>query len=144
MRRNVVARVRRWLAPTAAAVVAAGMALLPTGTAVADTVPPAGLPETASADPLPTWQINGVAWSQVVVGNTVYVTGNFSKARPPNTNTGDPAEVTRSNLLAYDITTGNLVTSFNHALNGVGWRIVASPDNSRIYTSAVTSPPSTA
>ena len=59
-----------------------GLALLaPTG-ARADTVPPAGTPATVSADGLPTTQINGVAWSQVVVGNTVYVGGEFTSARP--------------------------------------------------------------
>jgi hypothetical protein len=86
-----------------------------------------------SADPLPTWQINGVVWSQAIVGNTVYATGSFTKARPPGTSTGDPQEVNRANLLAFNITTGNLITSFNHSLNAQGLRVVASPDGSRIY-----------
>ena len=33
-------------------------------------------PETATVDILPTIQINGVAWSQVIIGNTVYVGGS--------------------------------------------------------------------
>ncbi|NHB84228.1 hypothetical protein G7085_05205 [Tessaracoccus sp. HDW20] len=37
---------------------------------------------TVSAEALPTWQLDGVVWSTVVVGNTAYVTGEFSKARP--------------------------------------------------------------
>ena len=37
---------------------------------------------TVSADPLPTVQIDGVAWTQVVIGNTVYVGGSFTTARP--------------------------------------------------------------
>ncbi|HYT09961.1 MAG TPA: LamG-like jellyroll fold domain-containing protein [Mycobacteriales bacterium] len=99
----------------------------------ADTAPDPGTPETVSADALPTWQINGVAWSQTVVGNTVYVVGSFSKARPPGTAAGDPAEVARSNILAYDITTGNLITSFDHSLNAQGLQVVGAPDGSRIY-----------
>ena len=51
---------------------------------------------------LPTVQVNGVVWSQLVVGNRAYVTGNFSTARPagaaPGTN-----EVSRRYLLAYDL-----------------------------------------
>ncbi len=39
----------------------------------------------------------------------------------------------RGNLLAYDITTGNLVTSFNPSLNGQVLSVTASPDGSRIY-----------
>ena len=39
-------------------------------------------PVTVSTDPLPTVQINGVVWAQIVIGNTVYATGQFSQARP--------------------------------------------------------------
>ncbi len=45
------------------------------------------------------------------VGNTVYAVGSFSRARPPGTSPGNAAEVVRSNILAFNITTGN-VTSF--------------------------------
>ncbi|MBG6180770.1 PKD domain-containing protein [Arthrobacter sp. CAN_A1] len=89
-------------------------------------------PVTVSSDPLPTAQINGVAWQQVVVGNTVYVAGNFSTARPsgaaPNTQT-----VTRRNILAYNLTTGALLTGFAPTLNGQALTITAPPDGSRIY-----------
>ncbi len=101
--------------------------------ASADTAPAAGLPETVSADGLPTWQINGVAWSQVLVGNTVYVAGSFTKARPPGVAVGGAGEVDARNIFAYDITTGNRVASFNHSLNAQGLAITASPDGSRIY-----------
>src|SRR5215468_1052836 len=99
----------------------------------ADTSPPAGVPGTVSADGLPTVQINGVVWNQAVVGNTVYATGSFTKARPAGTSVGSPQEVTRNNLLAYNITTGNLITSFNHSLNGQGMVVQASPNGSRVY-----------
>ena len=39
-------------------------------------------PTTVAADRLPTVQINGVVWAQVVVGDTVYAGGQFTRARP--------------------------------------------------------------
>ncbi len=117
------------LATAAALVVVAGV----TGVAVADTAPTAGLPATVSADVLPTVQINGVVWAQVTVGNTVYATGQFTQARPAGVAAGGAGTVTRNNLLAYNITTGALITTFNHSLNGIGLTIAASPDGSRVY-----------
>ena len=54
---------------------------IPTATADSQPVNPE-TPATVTGDPLPTVQINGVAWSQVVVGNTVYVAGT-SPTRAP-------------------------------------------------------------
>jgi len=99
----------------------------------ADTDPPEGTPATVAADALPTWQVNGVIWHMTTVGNTVYAVGNFTKARPPGVPEGGPGEVTRNNILAFDITTGNLISSFNPSLNGQALRVVPSPDGSRIY-----------
>ncbi len=100
--------------------------------AAADTAPAPGTPATVSADALPTVQIgNGVVWSQVTVGNTVYATGQFTTARQAGSPAGSN-EVSRAGILAFDITTGNL-TAFNHSLNGAGRIIVASPDGSRVY-----------
>jgi len=82
---------------------------------------------------LPTWQINGVVWAQMLVGNTVYVTGSFTKARPPGVGSGGAGEVNAGNIFAYNVTTGNRVTSFSHSLNAQGRAITASPDGSRIY-----------
>ena len=123
---------RRAVAALCAGVLAlAGLAV--PSTAAADTTPPTGTPATVSTDPLPTWQINGVVWSQVLVGNTVYATGKFTKARPPGVPAGGTGEITATNLFAYDIRTGNRVSTFSHALNGQGRVITASPDGSRIY-----------
>ena len=94
----------------------------------ADTTPDPGTPATVSADPLPTVQQNGVVWSQVTVGNTVYATGSFSQTYPAGATS---PQTPRGNLLAYDITTGNL-TSFNHVLNAQGLTITATPDGSRV------------
>ncbi len=85
-----------------------------------------------SADGLPTVQIDGVVWSEAVVGNTVYAGGKFNNARPAGAAPGTNL-TPRGNLLAYDITTGNLITSFAPSLNGQVLGVAASPDNSRIY-----------
>ena len=52
--------------------------------ASADSAPadPAATPTTVSADGPPTVPINGVVWAQTTVGNTVYATGSFTRARP--------------------------------------------------------------
>ncbi len=99
----------------------------------ADTAPPnPATPATVSADALPTVQINGVVWSQVTVGTTVYATGSFTSARPAGAPAGTN-ETPRANLLAYNITTGRLITTFHHVLNGQGLFVTVSPDGSRIY-----------
>jgi PKD repeat protein len=89
-------------------------------------------PTTVTADALPTVQINGVAWSQVVVGDRVYVAGKFTSARPAGAPAGT-GETVRNNLLAYDIRTGALITSFAPSLNAQAMVVTASPDGSRIY-----------
>jgi len=132
--RRVVRRNRATGATTAVAAAAAlALTSLVAPSAVADTAPPSGTPATVSADALPTWQIDGVVWSQVVVRNTVYVTGRFTKARPPGVAAGGAGEVAAANIFAYDITTGNRVTSFNHSLNAQGMAITASPDGSKVF-----------
>ena len=39
--------------------------------------------DMVTADALPTVQIDGVVWSQAIIGNTVYAGGSFTTARPP-------------------------------------------------------------
>ena len=51
-----------------------------------------------------------MVWAQVIVGNRVYTTGEFTSARPAGSALGTN-ESPRSNLLAYDLTTGNLITT---------------------------------
>ena len=108
-------------------------ALLLAEPAAADTSPtPNTVPTTVSTDPLPTTQINGVAWSQIVVGNTVYVGGDFSQAQPAGAAAGVNT-VARTDILAYDLSSGVLVNSFAPTLNGQVRGLAASPDGSRIY-----------
>ncbi len=99
----------------------------------AESQPPPGLPQTVSADTLATWQINGVVWSQVTVGNTVYATGSFTRARPPGVAPGGVGEVDARNIFAFDIRTGTRLASFNHSLNAQGRFVTASPDGTRVY-----------
>ncbi|MBA3801671.1 MAG: PKD domain-containing protein [Acidimicrobiia bacterium] len=102
----------------------------PASAAPAPLLPPG--PDMVSADALPTVQIDGVVWSQVVVGNTVYAGGRFDNVRPAGAAPGTNL-TPRANLLAYDITTGKLITSFAPSLNGQVLSVTASPDGSRIY-----------
>ena len=105
---------------------------MPAGVVVpaAAPVPP---PPTVTADALPTWQINGVVWSQAVVGDTVYVAGSFTRARPPGVAAGGAGEVVANNAFAYSLSTGNRVASFAPSLNAQAMVVRASPDGSRVY-----------
>lgn len=88
-------------------------------------------PVTVSADVLATPQIDGVVWDQVVVGNTVYVGGKFATARPAGAAAGK-STVARSNLLAYNLTTGELLP-FAPAFNGQVKTLAVSPDKKTLY-----------
>ena len=104
--------------------------LIPVTSARADDAAAAD-PQTVSADALPTAQINGVVWDQAVVGNTVYVAGSFTSARPAGSAAGEN-EQSRSNLMAYDLTTGDLL-SWAPSANGDVNSIEASADGSTLY-----------
>ncbi len=62
-----------------------------------------------SAVALPTVQTNGIVWAVAVVGDTVYAGGRFSKARPAGVAVGGAGEVDRHNLLAFSLSTGELL-----------------------------------
>ncbi|MGY1885444.1 PKD domain-containing protein [Blastococcus sp. SYSU DS0753] len=125
----------RLLAGVTSALLCLGTIVLAGPAARADSAPlgpPANDPVTVSADPLPTVQVNGVVWSQVVVGTTVYAAGSFTRARPAGAPLG-VGEVVRNNLLAFDIRTGELVPSFAPDLNAQALAVTASPDGKRVY-----------
>lgn len=124
----------RALAAGVAATVVAPLTLLLTlgsAPAQADTAPTSDVPATVTADVLPTVQVNGVVWAQVIVGGTVYATGEFTSARPAGAAAGTN-ETPRSNILAYDLATGQLKTSWAPSLNAQGLAIAASADGSKI------------
>lgn len=112
---------------------AASSLVADTSPAAADTAPPNGIPATASTDVLPTVQLNGVVWAQVTVGNTVYATGSFTQTWPAGKTNIAANDTPRANLLAFDIRTGDLISSFNHSLNAQGLTLTKSPDGSRVY-----------
>src|SRR3954452_1139729 len=125
----------RLMAVISAVLVVGSMLVLGTGRAAADSAPPVSgpaTPVTVTADGLPTVQINGVVWSQVVVGNTVFAAGSFTRARPAGAPAGT-SETVRNNLLAYDIRTGALITTFAPSLNAQALVLAASPDGTRLY-----------
>ncbi|WP_341940530.1 PKD domain-containing protein [Microbacterium sp. LWH10-1.2] len=88
--------------------------------------------DVVTSDPLPTVQIDsGYVWAQATIGNVVYAGGSFSNARAPLADPGTNL-TPRSNILAYDITTGGLLP-FAPQVNGVIKAVAASPDGSRLY-----------
>ena len=125
-------RWRRIVASAAASATLLTSVALTALPAQADTAPPTGTPSTVSSDALPAPQINGVVWSQVVVGNTVYVGGNFTQAQPSGAAAG-VGTVSRSAMLAYNLTTGALITTFAPSFNAQVRGLAASPDGSTIY-----------
>jgi hypothetical protein len=81
---------------------------------------------TFRSTPVAAWRLNGVGYATTVVGNTVYVGGQFTTATSP---TGQ--SVGRANLAAFDATTGALRTGFVANTNGVV-RSLAS-DGTRLF-----------
>ena len=94
------------------AVPSPGSALLPAAPAVVEVVTPAIEPATVTAQPLPTWQTDGVVYAVEAVGDVVYVGGSFDTVRPPGAEPGI-GEVPRRNLAAFDASTGDLLP-FSH------------------------------
>ncbi|GAA1828281.1 LamG-like jellyroll fold domain-containing protein [Microlunatus capsulatus] len=129
------ARPRRGRAAVLALAVLAGVGLTAPGSspALADTAPPeTNLPATVSTDLLPTVQIDGVAWSQAVVGNRVFAGGSWATARPAAAAAGT-STVAQPNLLSYDVTTGVMDAGFRPKVNAQILAVAASPDGKTLY-----------
>lgn len=88
--------------------------------------------EPVTSDPLPTVQIDGIVYAQAVSGNRVFAGGQFSNARPAGANPGTQL-TPRSNLLAYNLQTGVLDTSFAPQVNGRIMAAETSPDGATLY-----------
>jgi len=73
--------------------------------------------------------LDGSVFSIAKVGNTIVVGGLFTQAE----NHGSSTTVTRNNVLAFDATTGKLLTAF--APNPVGkvWKVLPAADGKSVY-----------
>jgi hypothetical protein len=74
--------------------------------------------ETLTADPLATWQTDGIVWSLAYARGVVYVGGTFGSVRPPGAKRGEQ-EVARKNFAAFDAVTGKLLPC-THSFSGAG------------------------
>jgi len=72
--------------------------------------------------PIASWQVEGTGLASAVVGDTVFVGGDFSTVRSPDGAT----VVTRNNLAAFDLTTGALKPAFQANTNGIVRSLVVS------------------
>jgi hypothetical protein len=132
-----VTRPRRLHAFALLAITTTLSSLLLGAPALADTAPVAAgstpaPPATVSADALPTVQVDGVVWTQIIVGHTVYVGGDFANAYPAGAKAGTNL-TRRADMLAYDLTTGDLKTGFAPVFNAQVRALVASADGRTIY-----------
>lgn len=124
---------KRWTPWLLAGVLLAAGGTLGAPPTLADTAPASPTePLTVATDVLPTVQINGVVWDQVIVGNTVYAVGEFTSARPAGSPAGS-GSVARSNMLAYNLSTGALINEFAPTFDGVAKVVTASANGTRIF-----------
>lgn len=72
-----------------------------------------------SSKPLASWRVNGTGRAILKVGNTVYVGGSFARATSFDGSQSQP----RSNLAAFDATTGALIPTFRADTNGSVYNI---------------------
>ncbi|MEV2212043.1 fibronectin type III domain-containing protein [Streptomyces sp. NPDC050997] len=87
-----------------------------------------------AADPLSTWQTDGIVWSLASANGVVYVGGTFSSVRPPGAAPGQQ-QAKRRNFAAFDAATGKLLpcapsfTGLDHTVRAMK----ASPDGRTLY-----------
>ncbi|GGU74474.1 hypothetical protein GCM10010260_02880 [Streptomyces filipinensis] len=76
-------------------------------------------PATLTADPLATWQTDGVVWSLTQARGVVYAAGSFQSVRPPGAAAGT-GQVPRHNFAAFDAATGALLPCAPSFTDGAG------------------------
>lgn len=106
------------------ALVASGM--VAAGPVAADTDPPAGTPETATADPQPTWQTDDIVWALDRTGSTIVAGGDFTTIRPPGAAPGDSRQQTRTGVASFNSTTGE-PTPFRPVITGSTFSAPSNP-----------------
>ena len=91
-----------------------------------------------TADSLPTYQTNGIAWSVAQANGVVYVGGTFSSVRPPGVPAGT-SETAAANFVALDAATGN-PTGCKLSFTGTAASVRAlglSPDKRTLYAAGL-------
>ena len=99
---------RRAIAAIVVAATVSGLLLVgPSGPVGAVTI---SFPNT----PIASDRVNGVGWATLIVGDTIYLGGEFTQVR------GDNGAViaNRANVVAFDADTGRMRTAFNASTNG--------------------------
>jgi hypothetical protein len=89
-----------------------------------------------SANDLPTWQTNGVAWTMAQSNGVVYAGGTFTQIRPPGAAAGSSQSRNAVNFAAFDAYTGNPTSCALSVSGGSGTTVRAlavTPDGSRLY-----------
>jgi len=99
--------------------------------ALAALVLPAAATAMPSESPDPTWGTNGRVSAIVQVGNMVVMGGSFTQVADAG---GTGANVlARSNIVAFDATTGAPLTSWAPSVNGAVYALAVSADGTKIY-----------
>lgn len=98
------------------------------------TVPsgPSAADQSLKATPVAMGQTNGTVLALAVGDGVVYVGGRFSAVRPSGAPAGS-SETARSGLAAFSTSTGQLIGSFDVALNGEIRALALSADGSRLF-----------
>ncbi|MFL6164067.1 MAG: Ig-like domain-containing protein [Jatrophihabitantaceae bacterium] len=99
---------------------------------LATATPASALEGTVPSTVASSWQTNNTVNAIAAANGVVYVGGAFTSVRPPGAAAGT-GEVARSYLAAFNASTGALITSFNHTLNGAVSVLTASSDGQTIY-----------
>ncbi len=107
------------------AVVGVGLAVLPTTSASAQQ-------SSVSGAVAPSWQTNNVVYAMAAADNVVYLGGDFDQVRPPGAAAGTN-QTARSRIAAFNATTGALIASWNHPVNGSIRSMALSPDKGTLY-----------
>ncbi|HET7901839.1 MAG TPA: LamG domain-containing protein [Candidatus Nanopelagicales bacterium] len=113
-------------------VAGAVLGLAMAGLAVVAPGPVTALGSTVPAVTSSSWQTNGKVRAIAPAGGLVFLGGEFTKVRPPGAAAGT-SETSRTYLAAVTASTGALVTTFNHSLNGIVRALATSTDRTTVY-----------
>jgi PKD repeat protein len=96
-------------------------------TALVVVAPAAFAVTTVSNTPAVSWNLNGRVYASVIVGNEIILGGEFTQATSPDGQTVVP----RAHLAAFQLSTGNLITTFQADANSTVRALVS--DGSTVW-----------